>query len=367
MKLVILQEELTKALTICSRFASIKAQLPVLANLRLTADKTALTICATNLETSVSYSLGAKIEEEGSLTIPAKTLSELVANLKPGPIKLHSDKEILHISNDSVTSKVAGMNASDFPSVPTGVGKLAISLPSAEFKTALSQVLYSVGTDEARPVLTGVLFVFSGKQVEVVATDGFRLSRRVLELPGKVPASKVIVPKAVLAEVARLEIGDTLQMEISAKDNSVIFGGGDCVLSSRVINGEFPDYTKIIPTSHTTRLTLDKTELSRATKLAGVFARDSANVVQLMVSPKRFILTSESTSAGNQQVVVDAKIDTTRGEEFAISFNFRFIEDFLGSVMGEEVALEFTTTDKPGVFLDTSSPDYLHLIMPVKV
>lgn len=367
MKLTILQEDLTKALAVASRFASIKAQLPVLANLQLTTTKSTLTICATNLETSVAYSVGAKIEQEGTLTVPAKTLSELVANLKPGPIQLEAEAEVLQITNESVNSKLAGMNASDFPSVPSSITKGAIELPSDELKKALSQVLYAVGSDEARPVLTGVLFVFSAKQLEIVATDGFRLSKRVLELPAKASVAKVILPKAILSEVVRLEAGDTIQMAISPKDNSVVFAGGDVVLSSRVINGEFPDYTKIIPTSHSSRLTLDKTELARATKLAGVFARDSANVVQLVVASKSFNLTSESANAGAGKVAVDAKIDTSHKDEFVISFNFRFIEEFLASVSGDEVALEFTTTDKPGVFVDTSESDYLHLIMPVKV
>ncbi|HKB88125.1 MAG TPA: DNA polymerase III subunit beta [Patescibacteria group bacterium] len=368
MKLTVLQENLTKAITQASRFASTRSQLPILGNILLKATKTKLNISSTNLEISVLIQIGAKIESEGEISIPSKVISELVSNLPKENVTLESEKEQLKIETSGFTSKVLGMNATDFPKIPESVVK-PLSLPKKEILESLSQVVFAASADETRPVLTGVLFVLDKEGLTIVATDGFRLSRKKIALKNKkdLVEQKIVIPKGVLGELGRsLEDVSEFQFEIQEKEKQVIFGLGDIVLSSRLLEGEYPDFEKIIPKSSTITVRLDKEEFLRAVKLASIFAREAANVVKLKLDKNSVKVFAESSNSGSQETQVEAKID---GEvkDFEIAFNYRFLEEFLHSVSGEEVKMEFTTTDKAGVFTDSSDSNYLHLIMPVRV
>ncbi len=369
MKLIVLQENLTKAVTQASRFTSIRPQLPILGNILLKATKTKLTIASTNLEISVLTQIGAKIEEEGEISIPSKTISELVSNLPKEQITLESEKEQLKIKTSGFSSNVLGMDATDFPKIPGNLTK-PFNLPKKEILESLSQVTFATSIDETRPILTGVLMIFDKKSVTLVATDGFRLSQKRILLntqKGELKTKKVVVPKGILGEIGRsLEEAAELQLEIQDKEKQIIFGLGDVVLSSRLLEGDYPDFEKIIPKSSSITVRLDKEDFLRAVKLASIFAREAANIVKLKLSKDSVKILAESGSSGNQETDVEAKIEgETKG--FEIAFNYRFLEEFLHSVAGEEVKMEFTTTDKAGIFTDSADPNYLHLIMPVRV
>ena len=369
MKLQILQENLEKAVSTTSRFASTRAQLPVLGNILLSTKKSKIYVSSTNLEISASVQVGAKVEEEGEISVPAKVISELVANLPKETVSLTSEKEQLKVSVSGFSSTVLGMNASDFPKIPNTADKeKSIVFSQDELVKALGQVTFATSTDETRPILTGVLFLFGKNSLSLVATDGFRLSRKTIPLKdGKGTANSVVIPKGVLGEISRTtsEDGEIL-FGIQDKEKQVIFGIGDTVLTSRLLEGEYPDFEKIIPKSSTTKVLLDKEEFVRAVKLASIFARESANIVKIKVLKDSVDVSAESASAGSQETKVDAKVEFSE-KSFEISFNYRFVEEFLHSVGGEEVKIEFSGVSAPGVFTDTSDSSYLHLIMPVKV
>lgn len=366
MDLEVLQENLNKALSITSRFVASRAQLPVLANILLKSDKTKLTLSATNLETSASISLGAKIKEEGELTIPAKNLFEIVNNLSQGNIHLSSEKENLKISGSGFSAKISGMNSSDFPKVPQSIKKEGvIDLSKTEFLNTLPQVSFAASSDETRPVLTGVYFLLSGKSLTLVSTDGFRLSKKTINLENSYKEIKTVIPKNVLMEAVRIgEENEGILLEIKEKEKQIVFGFDNLILSSRVLEGEFPDYEKIIPKGSSVKVRVDKEEILRAVKLASVFARDSANIVKIKIMKDSIKLTAESSQVGNQETTVDAKIE---GEGLEISFNYKFLEDFLKTIEGEEVLMEFNNSSSPGVFTDPKDTNFLHLIMPVKI
>ena len=368
MELQVLQENLSNALLTAARFTSSRAQLPVLGNIFFNAKKTKLTLLATNLETSIAISLGAKVTEDGEITVPAKTITDVVNNLSSGSLNLKSEKEHLKIAMGSFSAKVLGMNGADFPKVPQALPKEGtLSLPKEALVEALSQTLFAVSVDEARPVLTGVLFVFAKDTLYLVATDGFRLSRKKIAVKIETKIEKAILPKNVLLEVLRLgEEEENLSLALKESENQVLFASGETVLSSRVLDGEFPEYEKIIPKGAEIKVRVDKEELLRAVKLASVFARDSANIVKFTLNKDSLGLSAESSQAGNQEDKIDVKVE---GEvkNFEIAFNYRFLEEFLKSVKGEEILMEFSDANAPGVFLDPKDTDYLHLIMPVKV
>lgn len=377
MKLQVLQENLSRALTLTSRFASTRAQLPVLANILLCAKRNKLLASSTNLEISVSISIGAKVEKEGEITIPARVMTDLVSNLQTGTITLSSEKERLKISAQNFTSFISGMNSSDFPPVPQEVGKETLKFSKNVLLNALSQVLFAASIDETRPVLTGVLFILSEGKLMLVATDGFRLSQKNIKsesLKGLKKFQKIILPKTALGELSRLS-DDEEEIKFSYKEgeSQVIFGVSNAVLTSRIIEGEFPDFEKIIPRDSNYKINIDKEEFLRAVRLASVFARDSANVVKITVKKDSLEISAESSQSGSQETQVDAKVESPDAKSLEgkgglkIAFNYRFLEDFLNSVEGDEVQIELSNANSPGIFTDPKDTNFLHLIMPVRL
>jgi DNA polymerase III subunit beta len=370
MKLQVLQENFSKVLTNASRFTNIRAQLPVLGNIKLVATKTRLEVYSTNLEISFSSSVGAKVEKEGEITIPARQLTEIIGNLPKGTITLEAEKEQLQIESSNFKSKVSGMNTSDFPVIPNMIDpKKSLALPKDEFIDTLSGVLFASSVDESRPILTGILAILGGGKLVLVSTDGFRLSMKKLKLSDLAKEEteniRVILPKNVLNEVPKLFAeSETILFNFQKNEKQVLFGDGQTVLSSRVLEGEYPDFEKIIPKSSGCKVNLDKEDFTRAVKLASVFARDNANIVKLAIEKDLVSVSAESQAAGSQRAKVEAKVD---GESLEIAFNYRFLEDFLHIAKSDDVRVEFTNASAPGVFCDPTDPDFLHLIMPVKI
>ena len=366
MKLQILQENLGKSVALASRFTSSRAQLPILGNILLKGSKTKLSVLSTNLETSVAIAVGAKVEKDGEIAVPSRVFSELVANLPRETVSLEAEKEQLKVATPSFSSTILGMNTSDFPKIPSSISKdKAISIDNQLFVGACAKTLFAASLDETRPILTGVLFRFTSEGLILVATDGFRLSLTKIKNQKAKTKSDFVVPKSVLSEIGRIEEGE-ISLEFRTSEKQIVFGVGDVVLSSRLLEGDFPDYEKIIPKTSTNKVRVDKEDLLRAIKLASIFARDNANIVKIKLLKDSIKVLAESSSSGNQETKVEAKIEGGMGD-FEIAFNFKFLEDFINSVGGEEVVMEFSEVDKPGVFLDPASPDYLHLIMPVKI
>jgi DNA polymerase-3 subunit beta len=369
MKLQILQENLEKAVSTTSRFASTRAQLPILGNILFSTRKSKIYISSTNLEISASVQVGAKIEEEGEISVPAKVISELISNLPKDTVNLSAEKEQLKVSVSGFSSTVLGMNSSDFPKIPNMIDKeKSTSFSQDAFVKSLGQVVFATSTDETRPILTGVLFLFDKNSLSLVATDGFRLSRKNLQVKLENSlGNSVVIPKGVLGELSRTVSDDgEILFNVQEKEKQVIFGIGDTVLTSRLLEGEYPDFAKIIPKSSSINILVDKDEFGRAVKLASIFARESANIVKIKVLKDSIKVSAESGTAGSQETSVDAKVESGE-KDFEIAFNYRFVEEFLHSVSGEEVKMKFSTVSAPGVFTDTSDSSYLHLIMPVKV
>jgi DNA polymerase-3 subunit beta len=261
------------------------------------------------------------------------------------------------------------MNAADFPTVPQSVGKESISLERESFLTALSQVSFAASVDETRPILTGILFIYQKGKLILVATDGFRLSQKAIPMKAITKKQNVILPKVALNELSRLSSDEEkINFSLRKSDNQVVFGLGNTVLSSRILEGEFPDFEKIIPKESKIKVSLDKEELLRAVKLASVFARESANVINFTVRKSSVELVAESQASGSQEAKVDAKVEGSIDKKgFEIAFNYRFLEDFLSVVKEDDVQIELSATNAPGVFRDPKDPEYLHLIMPVRI
>lgn len=372
MKLQILQETLTKALSVASRFANTKAQLPVLGNILLSTRKTKLLIASTNLEVSFSTHLSAKIEEEGEITVPGRSFNEIIGNLTSGNISLEVSKEQLQIKKESFRTRLSGMNASDFPKVVESLPKDAsYKTSSANFTKGLSKVLFATSNDITRPILTGVLIIFNSSEVILVGTDGFRLSQKKIKETLGIKDKFLIVPKTSLSEAVKLfESGEDLFISFDEAQKQVLFGNEESVLASSLIEGTFPDFEKIIPKKSKYQVLLDREDFLRAIKLSGVIARDSANIIKIRLGKDSVSIVSESANSGDQENSVEAKVEgdlEDLSETLEISFNFKFIEEFLSVISSTSVILGLTDSNSPGVFLDPDDPEFLHLIMPIKI
>lgn len=369
MQVQVLRENLSKAVSFASRFSSIKAQLPVLANILLSVKGSKLSISATNLEISFATSIGAKTEKEGEITIPARVITELISNLKTETVEIISENERVTIKSHGFDSSISGMNSSDFPLLPKKAGnKNKIQIGKEEFLAALPQVSFATSMDETRPQLSGVLFLFQKEEIVLVATDGFRLSQKRIPFESKeeVKIQKVILPKTALIELPRLsQDAESVVFSFNDEENQVVFELGETVLSTRTIEGDYPDFERIIPKSSEVKIRLDKEEFLRAVKLSGIFARDSANITKINVRKNSIDVFAESQVFGNQKTTLDAFVEGQEGLE--VAFNYRFLEEFLNAVNGEEVMIELSNPSSPGVFTDPKDETLLHLIMPVRI
>jgi len=372
MKIQVLQENLIKALNIAGRSISSKAQLPVLANFLLATEKNRLKVAATNLEMGVIIWLGAKIEKDGSITLPSRIFQELVSSLPAEKIDLEVKENTANLNCGSFKASFNGISANEFPLLPESEKKI-FSFPSEIFSQVINQVAFASATDEGRPILTGVLLKIDGKTLSYVATDGYRLSVKKIEtkeITKEENLKSLVIPAKTLMEVSRIIADQSKQesvlveMGLTKDGNQVIFLFPEIELSTRLLEGEFPDYEKIIPKDFSTKVTLDKGELIRAVKIASIFARDSANIVKFKFQEGKLTISANSPQVGENQSEVEAKIEGEGGE---IAFNFRFLLDFLNSVVSEEIIFEMSGSLNPGVFRIKDDPDFLHIIMPVRL
>lgn len=368
MKFKILQDDFSKYLNTALRFTNSKMQLPVLGNILLKTEKGRLYIKATNLETSVVITAGAKVESEGEITMPARVIAEIVANLNAGQIDVEVDKEKMAISNANFKSVISGMNTSDFPKIADKISTNSIQMSSQELSQTLRNVLPAVSSDETRPILTGVLVVLDKNGATFVGTDGFRLSKKTVKLQNNEETRRFVLPKNTIAEIVRLSSdSENVDFALKESDNQVVFAFPNLVLASRIIDGEFPDFERIIPKQSEITVKCDKEEMLRAVKLASIFARESANVIKISFPGDGLHIQAESSKSGSENFNLEAKIEGAISKGFTIAFNYRFVEEFLTITSSDEVVFKLNDANSPSVFLDPQDAGFLHIIMPIRL
>lgn len=366
MKLSILQENLHKGVSRASRTISTKPQIPILATLLLVASEGGLQVVSSSLETTEKTTIGAKIEREGGLCVPARVFAELVASLPQDAVALEEKSGALSVSCGGVHASVAGTDKGEFPPVVVAPGRATTVVEKEKLVKALSLVLFAAATDEGRPLLTGVKLTQKKETTVLAATDGYRLS--VYNLPlGFVDKTDAVIPARALIELVRVcqEEKEIKEIEFfPVVDGQLCIRVGETEITTRQVDGQYPNYEKIIPPGHTTRTTIDTQGLLRAVKSASIFARDSANVVRLHTSKTSVIVSANAPQVGEGAVELDAK---TEGEDGDIAFNSRFLVDLLAVFPADEVVLETAGSLSPGVFRSPKDPAFLHIIMPVRV
>ncbi|MFQ6101085.1 MAG: DNA polymerase III subunit beta [Anaerolineae bacterium] len=373
MKVSCLQENLAKGLGVVGRAVSPRSTLPVLGNVLLATDAGRLKLSATNLEVGINCWIGARVEEEGATTVPARTFIDLVNALPPErmDMELIVRTQTLNLHAGRSEANVKGIDAQEFPIVPVPEGEGGIPIEPDVLRTAISQVTLAAATDESRPILTGVLAKFEGAQLTLAAADGFRLSVRTVPLPQSVPDPfSIIIPARALVELGRIsgEQEEPVVITVTPTRNQVLFQLTDIVLVSQLIDGNFPDYRQIIPRDRTTHTVLDTAAFLKACKTALIFARDAAHIARLHIrpgtelAPAHMTVSATSAETGDDVSELDASIE---GDEIEIAFNVKYMIDVLSVVGTPQIALDTTTSSSPGVIRPVGDVDFTHVIMPM--
>lgn len=362
MKLQVTQENLAKALNTAARVANSRGTLPVLANVLLKTVGNRLSVAATNLDIAITHYIGSKVLEEGAITVPAKLMQDFVSSLPGGVITLEQNENRLHIQTNKYESTVNGIVADDFPVMPDIKKGVSWDVSGSVIKTALQQILVAASSDEARPVLTGVfLHSFEGK-LFAVATDSYRLAEKsLMEIKDNI---SLLIPASAAQDLLRV-IGDYSEgVRIVHDDQQIFFKAGEVELVTRLIEGAYPDYRKLIPTRFSTQATLKRSDLANVAKVSSLFARESAGSITINVDEKEQSLSIRSIASQLGENTATATAET-KGSG-SITLNSRYLLDALNVMHGEMVTFSFNGKLEPSVLKDTSDADYLHVIMPLK-
>ncbi len=372
MKLTVSQAQLAHGLGIVSRAVSPRSTLPVLNNILIATDEGRLRISATNLELGITCWIGAQIEEEGSVTIPARIFNDLVSTL-PGDkvsLTLTTRTQSLNIHCGTSNFDIKGIDANEFPPMPTPDLTTGVELNVSDFKEMIQQVSFAASTDEARPVLQGVLMEINENQLSLAATDGFRISMRTAEISSSVAHPvKVIIPARSLSELARIAVNgsETVTMVVPPDRGQAIFHLKDAELVTQLIEGTFPDYRAIVPPNFKTRMVISTAEFLKACRQAEIIAREGNYVIRLNMQPQEggpgaVEFSTQSEEMGSGEVMVDANIE---GPELLIAFNVRYLSEVLEVVGTPNAVLETNQNNTPGMISPVGDESFKHVVMPM--
>lgn len=362
MKLTVTQENLSRALSTVSRIASSRGSLPILSNVLLKTIDNQLLVEATNLDVAISETIGAKIKTEGSITVPARLMQDYVSSLPQSTLTLEVKDSKLLLSTDHHNSTINGTPADDFPVMPVIDGGNSLELAGSAFKTALQQVLFAASGDDSRPVLTGAYLHTHNKGLYIVATDSYRLAEKKLT-----PVDRdvsLLLPASSLQDVLRVMRDDEVPVRIQYDDLQARFSVGSVELVTRLIEGNYPDYRKLLPKESATTATVSLADLQEITKVSSLFAREAAGSVTVAIDDEKgeISIRSIASQVGENTAVASAEVNSSA----VITLNSRYILDALAAFSGEKIRLGLNNKLDPCLLADPDSKDYLHVIMPVK-
>ncbi|MCK4402276.1 MAG: DNA polymerase III subunit beta [Dehalococcoidia bacterium] len=375
MKLSCLQENLSRGLGIVGRAVATRSTLPITQNILLATEQSRLKLAATNLEMATTCWIGAKVEQDGAITIPARLLIDFVNSLPNDLIEitLPTNSHTLELKSGRFQAHINGIDAEDFPPIPKISDGMTTNIEAAALREGITQVVFAAATEESRPVLTGINAEFEGEQLDLAAADGFRLAVHKMTLVAPVDQkTTVIIPARSLNELNRL-LGDQeepVEIITNQQKSQILFRLKNAELVSQLIQGSFPNYSQVIPQSYSTRAVVDINEFLRVIKMSSIFARDASGIVRLVITPGAELTPGKITASAQAEEIggnvseIDALAD---GEEAKIAFNVKYLSDVLSVLHQAQVALEVTTPSSPGVIRPIGVDNYVHVIMPMFV
>jgi len=380
MKLICTQENFKKAIYNTERVVGKQITLPVLENILLETEQGMLKVSATNLEIGISLKIGAKIEKEGKITIPAKLIGNFTANLPTHEtIILETKDSTLKISSGEYHAQIKGLSAQEFPIIPELEGNFLFSLPAQELKSAISKVIACTSIDNTRPELTGVNMLFFEREIHLAATDSFRLAEATISIEQEKSeeyslftnkTSSIIIPAQTFSEVLRIADDGAQKIKVAIEENQIFFQIGTVKIVSRLINGKYPEYKHIIPQKFATQAYINREDLARAVKISSAFTNSKAGEVKIGFDPKskKITIQSQSEEAGENKTQITADIS---GPDQEIVFNPRYILDGINSITSFSVALFINNSSSPALLRMVGEKgeaikNYTYVVMPIK-
>lgn len=378
MRVSILQDQLAKALGMVSRAVESRSNLPVLQNVLLATEDTQLRLSATNLEMSISTSIGAKVERAGAITLPARTFLELVNALSPERVDLTLDAatQTVNVRCGATNSNIRGIAAAEFPVLPQ-IGEIDAALPANLLKDMIRHTEFATAAEDSRPILTGIYVHFDGDNLTFAAADGYRLAVRTAKVETPFDQSReVVIPAKAMRELARIIPDDESLVSISlpTERSLALFAIGSTVISTQLLEGRFPDFGAIIPKSYSTSMVVSSIDLLRACRRAEIFARDNNYSARLMIKPPasagergEIVVIGRSSERGDNEGVIDASIE---GEAMEVAFNIKYLIDVLNAMdtsNDPSIVIESKGASYPGVLRPANRDDFIYVVMPMSL
>ena len=362
MKLQVTQEHLNQALASVSRVANSRNTLPILANVLIKTIDNRLSLSATNLDIAIVHYIGAKINEAGAITVPARLMQDFVNSLPAGVIELELTDTKLKVKTNQYDSVINGIVADDFPVMPTINESSSWTIPAQELKKGLQQVVFAASNDETRQVLTGIYIHNNNGKLFIAATDSYRLAEK--EIGNSKDRVSILVPATAMQDLLRI-LGDFEgEVTVNHDGQQVLFRVGDIELTARLVEGQYPDYQKLIPSDFTSSITLKRSDIVNVTKVSSLFARESAGSVTIELDDKTSTLNIRSVASqiGENTAKAEGKVSGSG----SITLNSRYLLDALQVLSGEEVFFGFNGKLEPTILKDPKDNSYRHIIMPLK-
>lgn len=367
MKVVISQDALLEALKTVSRAVAGQNTLPVLGNILIRAEGKKVNFSATNLELSIATSCEANVKNEGAITVPAKILTSYTSLLgKDEDVELvAADGVTLEIKSASSKTRIKGISADEFPQIATVDSGVKLNLDAKAFRSAVHQVAFAAQENSSRPILAGVYFGADKSELRMAATDSYRLSEKVLKLSSAVESRKCVIPVRAVFEADRLVAGAD-EVRIVIGENQVMFIVDNTQLTSRLIDGQFPDYQQIIPKKVTSTIEVERGAFELAVRRVSIFAKQNNQHMKLEVLGDGTLnVSTDATEIGEERTTIPVKVT---GDANVIALNADYVLDVLGSLSGESsVKLELDSKMTPAVFKTIEGTDFVHLVMPLKM
>ena len=362
MKVTVNQKNLRKALGLVEKIVSRNPSLPILNNVLIKTDNGRLRISSTNLEIGINCMIGAKIDEVGEIAIPARVSSDFINNVSDEKVTLHTKNNILFINSDKYKTQILGFDPKDFPIIPKLKEGPVTVISSKILRNMLYSVADAIAVSETRPELAGVYANLSAKKLTFAATDSFRLSE--VNFDAKISGQhSVIIPRNTVMELIRITSDIDGDIEVKIGDNQVSFYNNDFELVSRLIDGNYPDYKKVIPSKFLSRMLVQKGDLEKDIRLAGLFSSNISDV-KLLCSKDAIVIRSKNSDKGEIETTVPAVL---KNDPFEISVNYHYLLDGLKIMDSDKVVLEFTGNGNPLIIKPhDNNRELTYLIMPLR-
>lgn len=361
MDLIVTQQKLRNGLRTVERIISRNVSLPILNTILLRTENNQLKLAATNLEVGINYWLSAKINQTGAIAVPARIFSDFISNINDEKITLRVDKNVVHINSEHYQTQILGADPKDFPLIPKNQGNSEIKINSYDLNRALTSVVEATALSETRPEISGVFLNILKNRIEFAATDSFRLAENIVGLNSGVEKT-LILPKNTVIEMIRFSADRDGDLTISLSDNQIFIKGEDFDFVSRLIDGHYPDYKKVIPEKAIALASVNKAELERNIRLASIFASNIFDI-KLSGDENRLELVAQNSDRGEIKTHIPCAI---KNGPFAVSVNYRYLLDGLKTIPAENVIIQFTGEGSPLVIKGEEIKNQTYLIMPLR-